>query len=309
MAIRTGWERALVACGVMLSGCVADVGDAELGVAREALCPPYTEMVAGGCTPTPTFVGGVELWLRADRGVITARDRRRVTQWQDQSPNDRHAVATVSGTGPAAVVPGLIEPRHAIRFVPSGAWSVATQDTGMLTVDLSPIAGAHGVTVMVVASRESETTNDHVLGAGVGTTGCPAGEGGAFFLGYSDADHATMDTNCRALVAQAWFEPLPRILTGIASPVPLFGDGHLRELYAGPYEHVHVLDPYEPFVTTAPLLDGRIGRGFGSTGTDTRFDGDVHEIVIFDRALEGEPDDLSSELGLATSWLRRHWGL
>ena len=49
--------------------------------------------------------------------------------------------------------------------------------------------------------------------------------------------------------------------------------------------------------------DGRIGRGFGNTNIDTRFRGDLAEIIVFTRALS------DAELAEMKEYVQRHWGL
>ncbi|AKF08963.1 hypothetical protein DB32_006112 [Sandaracinus amylolyticus] len=267
-------------------------------------CPPRMEMVSGGCTPTPMFVGGVELWLRADRGVQTTRGGR-VVRWGDQSGNASHADVIVDGTGPVAITPSWLAPRHALRFARTGEWSAATEDVGVLAVDLSALAESADTTVMIVATRSDVLTNDAhtlVLGSGTGAAQCRE----AFAMGWTDVVWATITNGCEATHAVAWPTGDPQILTGRVRS-GFLGAGHQRSLLVDHAGTGAVGTSFAPFLDEGPI-DGRIGRGFGGSA-DTRFEGDVHEIVVFDHALEGDPDDATTELGMATSWLRRHWSI
>ena len=56
--------------------------------------------------------------------------------------------------------------------------------------------------------------------------------------------------------------------------------------------------------TTMPVAaEGRLGRGFGNTNLDTRFRGDLAEVIVFTKALS------ASEQSEVMEYLQRHWGL
>jgi hypothetical protein len=74
-------------------------------------------VAAVAATPTipPVTSGTLQLWLRADAGVVT-NSAGLVSQWQDQSANANHAAQTNANEQPSLVYPAGIGGEAAIRF-------------------------------------------------------------------------------------------------------------------------------------------------------------------------------------------------
>src|SRR5665213_2472559 len=77
-------------------------GTVSLSVALDSVLPPVTS-------------GKLELWLKADAGVVTDAFGR-VRQWQDQSKNRNDAAQSSASLEPLLVFPPALAGRAAIRF-------------------------------------------------------------------------------------------------------------------------------------------------------------------------------------------------
>ncbi|AKF06769.1 hypothetical protein [Sandaracinus amylolyticus] len=306
---------ALVAA--LLAGCALDVGDAEPGAEELVVvpppdlpsCPPHMELASGSCTPTPSWVGGLALWLRADRGVETTRDRRTITRWRDQSSAHRDAIAAAPGTGPIAITPGLLSPRPAVRFTPTTAWSEETADHGMLALELATLlASPAGFTMFVVARTEDRP--GAVLGVDHGhAASCWNGAVPGLALGWRVRAEVTLDGSCVSTTAPIEIDAGPHVLGASVETItlPMGGATDLVAIWA---DDQPVGGTFTPGVRVLSSLssEARIGRG-GIGTRDSRLHGDVYEIVMFDRALSGVRSDPASEVGIVTQWLESHWGL
>src|SRR5262249_3683840 len=95
--------------------------------------------VAAGALPT----NGLAVWLRADAGTITSGSA--LSQWSDQSTNNRHATQGTAGSQPT-LVNGVINGLPVVRF--DGV-------NDFLTFPL-PVNGLGGMSVFLVAANTQD---------------------------------------------------------------------------------------------------------------------------------------------------------
>ncbi|NJL74532.1 MAG: choice-of-anchor C family protein [Saprospiraceae bacterium] len=103
---------------------------------------------------TPTIpTGGLQLWLRSDAGVVLANNF--VSEWKDQSGNNRHAVQTITDARPT-VLNNALNGRPVVRFQ-------ATGEGDGLVVPSMDLTNTQKVEIFVVYNN----TNDPVSGGAV----------------------------------------------------------------------------------------------------------------------------------------------
>ncbi|MDY0169807.1 MAG: autotransporter-associated beta strand repeat-containing protein [Thermoguttaceae bacterium] len=215
---------------------------------------------------------GAALWLDASADSTLTLAGGRAAQWDDRSGNDRHATAV--GTGPLATSNPLALDRGVLRFGSSNS----------MAVDLSFLAGSE-YTIFAVEGRTG-AGNHYYLGT---YTASSANQ--ALHIGYRDSTTYT----------------LAQYSNDLNIPVPAFDGQEFRvwtnmlDLGAGG-QSIHLNGDLQGFrSTTSPLVgtdNGRVGTG---TGTQW-FNGDLGEILIFDRAL-GAAERQAVEAYLQAKWL------
>lgn len=289
-----------------------DTPDAHVGDDAGPPCAGDEERIDGACVGTPRALASLALWLRSDRGVVCADGV--VTGWTDQSDSGRDAIQARPGMGPrCGAESGELDGDDVVSFAPAGEWSRASQDDALLAVDLTPLEGTF--TAIVVARRALPHKDlSFVLGTalpGEVDVPCLAGPSSPEYrsapqLGWRTATRTTFDLGCdRVEVDVAAEDARVEIVTArigrSSSPVPV---PH-RSLWSG-------TSPVTSGATDGFASDsnaGRIGRGQGGSLLDTRFRGDVAEIIVFDAHLDGTPDDPATPLGRVHEWVRAHWTL
>ncbi len=251
-----------------------------------ALCPP-------GIAP------GLKLWLRGDVGVTCDGAGGRLTRWADLSGGGRHARVPDGSQGPlCGAQAGQLAGRPVVTF-PALA---GDEDKDYLEVDLGFLVGT-SFTIAVVEKRKGSRSSSWMIGSRLAypdSVRCSVPNlnvGGGLLLGYAMPTlikASTWGMNCDLGVDGLPMpsEPRATVLTHrIGEGLALFVDG--RKVAAGP---------------AAPLSSigtGLIGRGFARTpkATDSRYEGDLAEVIAYDRPL-GDEERRALETYLQQAWGR-----
>jgi hypothetical protein len=277
---------------------------------------------AGDSGPTPPVLPAVQtshlqLWLTSDYGAKCAgASPSRLTVWSDQSGNHRDAT-TGSHTGPecgnhpfgSVGVPYFSAPPPAV----AGLYVDETLD-----VDLSFLSGAE-YTIFVVERRWADRPNSSPLGC--------------LFLGTDAVPNETNPTHFEALqTGYVYYNGGPGLvidLTGFGTQtpqppaqgaVPTVGGNPPIEAAFDMFRFTHAgglevwingkLEQSRP--GDMPLM-GALGRGAIGRSTfkasDTRYIGDIAEVIVFDTGLTSPAGDAGamSEQSQIEQYLRNHW--
>lgn len=263
---------------------------------------------ANGCetkTPLGVAAASLQLWLRADRELSCAAGD--VAMWKDQSGHARHAAPVAGHRAPTCVThpSGPVTPYFgaadvdAATPIDAGRW-----DEDTLAVDLSFLANTPYTIITVDRRHLPSKIFSYFIGTGV-----------------PEYDHyGPLNTDQGLHVGYRaenlfWFD---QFNNAVSFGVPTI-DGGTEGGYDAPHWSVAMNGAVDggslqvaDWMTAAdggasrPMpnaADGRIGRGFGNTGLDTRYRGDVSEVIVYTKALsEAELDDV-------LLWVKRHWGL
>ncbi len=133
----------LVVCAAVLAGCTKQAGPTVVDVASEARNDAHGKRVPGT---------GMELWLRADRGV-SASDGK-VSRWQDLSGHGRDGVMDTAPRRPALVASAL-NGLPVVRF--EGSQSLYLK---------APVEPTRFTVFVVGRNTETEETFSMILGPG-----------------------------------------------------------------------------------------------------------------------------------------------
>jgi hypothetical protein len=265
-----------------------------------------TEGGANPLSPTSIAPDRLQVWLTADQGMTCVAGR--LTKWKDQSGHPNVYASLLNGQlGPQCDLPS-----HSYRDVMLPYFSAPrTQNSydETLDIDLNCLVGVE-YTIFVVERRwadyqDRSSSAEYLIGTTVPgasraylEAGCAFG---AFQFGYAydgNGPQLVLDQGCSRVASKVTKVPAggPALLsreTGAYSGV--WGQG--LWIPGAPPAHV----PDQTMLTTA--YAGAIGRGIVSDSkSDTRFRGDIAEIVIYNTAL-GTMDMKNVE-----AYLGAHWG-
>ncbi len=268
--------------------------------------PPSSDASDGptcgtGC-PANVRPGSLVLWLSADVGVTCDQlsTPPRVTGWKD-----RRANSTVTLT-PVAQKPGPRCDGQTLSGITLPYFDRTTTDvdTGILRVDLTPLNGSN-YTVFVVERRRSSDAR-YVLGTDVpfpASVDClndnahlayrfgyrsPVLFGAGSYTSNVDEDCADPSVTVPTFsTAQAMLE-VERFESGVEHKMTIGSSSNLS-------------DDTDPM---GGLLQGYLGRAFQlAFGSDSRYLGEVAEVVIYGAALD------QTDIDAVSSYLRSRWGL
>jgi hypothetical protein len=291
--------------------------DSSVPPTPDAGCPAGLEDLDGdaanGCetkTPSGVDAASLALWLRADRGLTCANDR--VTAWADQSGKGRNASPVAGHAGPACgALSGDVRGIDVPFFAAAPSPDAAVLDDDVLQVDLAFLAGA-AYTVFEVDRRQAPNKGfSFVVGSGVpafdnydcSASGPNVNRG--IHIGYREDALFWFDQFCNAGATNVAQLDAGGVDGGYGALTWSVSVNGATDGGAFSVRHSESIDGGVSGVPT-PLVtsdNGRIGRGFGNTGIDTRFRGDIPEVIVFSKALsEGEITDVAT-------YLKRHWGL
>jgi hypothetical protein len=208
---------------------------------------------------------GLALWLRADAGTVTSGSA--LSQWIDQSGNERHAVSETQPTQPT-LVQDVLNGRPIVRF--DGV-------DDFLTFHL-PVNGSEAMSLFLVAAN-SQNQNGGETGA----------ERAALFWN-EDAPWGTIylspyqsSVNFRFGTTQVGNRPnylRPSFIGSAFTMNAAIKDGTTDSLYV---DGTQVMKAGGRLVTIAGCQPiGNLGRGYDG---NTYYAGDIAEVMIYNRAL------------------------
>jgi hypothetical protein len=314
-----GWSALAIGCALGI-GCIAlkdsdpvpnhDGGSAASTLDEAAATAPEVgdlesaEVGANISSPMSVAPDHLRLWLKADQGITCVAGR--LTRWEDQSGRANHASPQYGQLGPHCDLAS-----HAYLGVMLPYFSAPkTQNIydETLDIDLNCLVNVE-YTLFVVERRwadyqDRSSSAEYVVGTTVQGAALAHFDGGcapgAFQFGYAydgDGPQLVLDQGCSRAASSV-------------KRVPSSGPAALSEetgSYSGAWGHAlwipgapiaHVSDQTE--LTSA--YGGAIGRGIVSNSkSDTRFRGDIAEIVIYDTALD------TVEMSKIERYLALHW--
>ena len=216
---------------------------------------------------------GAKLWLDANSGNVITNESGGVTQWLDQSGNGRNATAA-GATNAVATTNTLVNDMGVVRF------NGTDQHFG---VDLSFLANS-GYTILAVEGRTG-TGNHYYLG-----TYNASATNQALHVGYRSDTQYTLAQYSNDLnvsvgsYANQQFRVWANMLNLTTNQQAIYRDGAL-------------LGSRNAGGALTAADGGRLGTGFSSQW----FNGDLGEILIFDRALN------ASERAFVEEYLMLRW--
>jgi hypothetical protein len=281
----------------------------DVAVGDSSDASPDQTADGGGCSapgcPSMLAPGHLQLWLRGDQGVECAPvdNANRVTAWRDLSPKGHDALPATGKHGPlCGASAGAINGRPVIKFPRTPGLDAEEH----LEVDFTSLLD-HSFTIAFVDRRPSATDpfNSWVIGSklpypdGVSCddVGPNSNQGLAFGYLFSSSLYVTAwGKDCDAIGAVSLGDDLAHMTVVTFSPsagLKVFRDG--------------AADGSAPSEGLKSTMGGYLGRGFQQTpdGADSRFLGDVAEVVVIDDELDTERRQaLESYLQIAWNVIR-----
>ncbi len=313
-----GWSACTIAC-VSGVGCIAlrdsdavanhDAGPVNTVDAAAATAP---EGGAGGSADVGTNISSplsvvpdhLRLWLTADQGISCVANR--LTKWEDQSGRANHASPQYGQLGPHCDLPS-----HAYLGVMLPYFSAPkTQNMydETLDIDLNCLVNVE-YTLFVVERRwadyqDRSSSAEYVVGTTVQGASLVHLDGGcapgAFQFGYAydgDGPQLVLDQGCSRAASKVKRVP-PSGPAALSEETGSYSGAWGRALWIPGAPIAHVSDQTE--LTSA--YGGAIGRGIvSSSKLDTRFRGDIAEVVIYDTALD------TGDMSKIETYLADHW--
>jgi hypothetical protein len=307
--------RGALACA-LATGCIAlkpgdVVADPDAGAAENAAEGVSNDGGMGsvdsadpGSSPQSIEPDYLRLWLRADRGITCTAGR--VAMWEDQSGRANNAWPQYGQLGPQCDLPNHVYNGVALPYFSAPKTQNIYDET--LDVDLNCLVNVE-YTLFVVERRwadypDRSTSAEYTVGTTVQGASLANLDGGcapgAFQFGY------VYDGVGPQLVLDQGCSRAARMVTR----VPSSGPADLTEetgAYSGAWGHgVWIAGSPVAFVNDQTELmtayGGAVGRGIVLDSTwDTRFRGDIAEIVIYDTSLS------SAEMSQVETYLALHW--
>ena len=260
-----------------------------------------------GC-PSTVQPQALVLWLSADSGLTCTGNPSRVSGWADRAQSGRVFNPPSGKVGPACGVHSI-----AGKGVPFfDRPTTGDADNGILSIDLSALVNSEH-TVFVVERRQAGNSEAYMLGTTVKTPGdiayCVSQDNSyqAYRFGYQSSSEVVVG----AFAADA----SGTVCADIVADVPAFSASSLvtrldvdrfsatnRSFYTGTTLAVSVDDQLLPITSLMAAYLGRAYQLVTSVTPDSRFDGDIAEVVIYNLALD-DTDRLA-----VSSYLMSRWG-
>ena len=239
---------------------------------------------------SPSALRGLQTWLKADVGVTG----NPVSAWADQSPNSLSFAQASAGSQPA-LIPSAYNSLACVRFD-------GTDD--ILQVATNKFNKEEGHTVFAVVKSDDATQDAHIFGLGDGS-GDDAYEWGAGIYIYGGkygmkmTNHASGKQGEYLTQASGASTSLALVSGSMAKTAGSSkGDCWLR--VNGTLEAQSVAEPNDWW----GYGQTSCGAGNGDdAGIDLEFDGDVCEIIHYNRALT------QVEIDSVEAYLTDRWGL
>ena len=275
-----------------LSDASADTSASD-SAATDAATPLLPSQIQGS---------SLQLWLKADKDVTCASGR--ATTWLDQSTQHRDAVVANSAVGPRCSV--AMHTLNGIAVPYFDAFNTTPNST--LKVDLS-FALNSSYSIFVVHRRWQNGPSDAslpsscILGSLTDGTTCPASFGHGTSLCYQafNGPELWFDQDC---------SEAKQTITPIDGGVPATAEVDEMVLTKGTSQMMYVngvgysagaknLDGAAPVF----IGDAYLGLAYYIQTTDTRYNGDIAEVIGYDIALD------ATDRAAVESYLKSHWGL
>jgi hypothetical protein len=242
--------------------------------------------------PTST---GLQLWLRADDGVLNAAgtaaaDGEAVAQWLDHSGNSRHLGQADSSARPLLQATG-INGAATLAFDGSNDWLFGSS---------LPTLGSNNMTIFVVASGGnwgSAGGSEGALFADAGWTGAVLErEFGQFkyWSNYLQGKGAPESVSGGALPGAGFAATIFTVQRSVGSSVTLGMDGQtVATASSGGVVQAH----------TGGVLSVGAHNNLGAPTAYTAWNGGIAEVLVYDRALN------ANEFNAVGGWLEQRYGL
>jgi hypothetical protein len=216
-------------------------------------------------SPAAVPTAGLRLWLKADAGITVAGTS--VSQWADQSGNNRNATQATSSSRPTLVASAL-----------NGKPAVAFNGINQFMTFSMPVNGLSGMTMILVGANTSDRNGGNTNAANAALFWNETGPWGTVYL-------SPFQTNVKF-----------RFGTGQTNNLPSFprpssiGSGYSMSIATknGATESLHVdgvlelLDQGNVATIGFCQSTGNLGRGYNN---NTYFPGRIAEVLVYDRAL------------------------
>ena len=252
-----------------------------------------------GLPPSQVQAAHLQLWLRADDGVISsgATEPYAVSVWQDLSGNGRNATQSSAANQPllhiTTPLTGTGSSLPWIQFVPGtgdGNGGDAGSNSLFMGVDLSFLLNSP-YTIIAVASRYSDKSENYFMGTHFGGAGTDM----ALHVGWSDDTDFYLGQFGDDLSASVTANPATGWQPVLATAKLATDAGHA--IYLG-----GTLATSNTSTGALQAADrGILGRGYATTPDNSYFAGGLGEIIVYDTALS-DADRQSVEAYLQARW-------
>ena len=236
---------------------------------------PFTVTASSGATsgtasvsvssPSSVPTSGLRLWLQADAGVTVSGTA--VSQWADQSGNNRNATQTTLAAQPVLVTNAL-----------NGMPALAFNGTGQFMTFTMPVNGLSGMTLILVGANTSDRSGGTTNAANAALFWNETGSWGTVYL-------SPFQTNVKFRFGTGQTGNLPAY-TRPASIGSAFSisvatkDGTTESLHVDGV--LELLDQGNLSTIALSQSTGNLGRGYNN---NTYFPGRIAEVLVYDRAL------------------------
>jgi len=236
---------------------------------------PFTVTASSGATsgtatvsvssPSSVPTSGLRLWLKADAGVTVSGTA--VSQWADQSGNNRNAAQTTLSARPVLVTNAL-----------NGMPALAFNGTGQFMTFTMPVNGLSGMTLILVSANSSDRNGGTTNAANAALFWNETGSWGTVYL-------SPFQTNAKFRFGTGQDSNLPSF-TRPASIGSAFSisvatkDGATESLHVDGV--LELLEQGNLSTIAFSQSTGNLGRGYNN---NTYFPGRIAEVLVYDRAL------------------------
>jgi hypothetical protein len=238
------------------------------------------------------------LWLSADVGVTCDQSTPpRVTGWQDRRAGSTVTLSPGLRMGPRC--DGTMLAGHPLPYFDKPSANI---DDGVLPVNLTALDGK-SYTVLVVERRRAADARA-ILGTDVPAPTmlamCPSDNSHlAYRFGYRSATlfsggsyTGDADENC--------LDPTVTV-PALATPTAVLSVDRLDSTVSHTIAYGSVQNPSDDIDPMTSLMQGYLGRAYQSAAGDSRYVGEIAEVVIYSVALT------STEVTSVSTYLRTRW--
>jgi hypothetical protein len=247
--ILTGLEAGRRTVSVSAQGYESVTWQVDVGPAGAVQTLDFALLLAGTAGFDPTSISGCRLWLQAE-AIVGLSDGAPVLTWSDESGSDHHAAQTQASRQPEFRT-NVINSRPVVRFDGADSMSLSlseasTEHTFFFVIDLTALGGHHNFLFDSQAGRL-------VLDA--------AKSDAPYYVRWRDSTWRDVAGSVAGRQIVAW------VFSGTTGEVFRNGVGLGSETY------------------NPTSLGGITALGSNYGGNQSRFAGDVAEVIYYNRAL------------------------